>query len=71
MRHSGISMWGVQVIAQCVEGTEHEATFVAGYLAGGYLPVDLFGTVFKNLHMYIILGCCNALCCVALYCAVS
>jgi len=49
--HSQGAIMMSKVIAQCVEGTEHEATFVAGYLAGGYLPVDLFGTVFKNLHI--------------------
>lgn len=31
-----------KVLADFVEGTIHEDTFVAGYLCGGYCPMDLF-----------------------------
>lgn len=40
-----------RVLATRVEGTQYASKLVAAYLAGAYLPLDLFGTVFKqDLH---------------------
>lgn len=47
--HSQGSFMAAKVIAS-LEGTAHLKQFVAGYLAGGYIPTDLFGTVFKDVQ---------------------
>ena len=48
--HSQGAILMSRVLARCVEGTEHAPQLVAAYLAGGYVPLDLFGPVFKDLH---------------------
>ena len=48
--HSQGSFLATRVIRDCIEGTTAEKQFVAAYLAGGYVPLDLFGTVFKSVH---------------------
>jgi len=48
--HSQGSILMTRVLATCVEGTPHQQQFVAAYLAGGYVPMDLFGSVFKSAH---------------------
>lgn len=49
--HSQGSMAAMKAIKTCIDGTAHEKKFIAAYLAGGYVPKDVFGTVFKgNLH---------------------
>ena len=49
--HSQGAILMSRVIAQSIEGnTEASDTFVAAYLAGGYLPLDLFGTVYHDVH---------------------
>ena len=40
--HSQGAIILTKVIKDCLEGTEHQQNFVAAYLAGGYVPADLF-----------------------------
>lgn len=58
--HSQGAVLMSKVLADCVEGTEHEPFFVAAYLCGSYLPADLFAqgsargssarAVFRSIH---------------------
>lgn len=48
--HSQGSILMTKVIADCIEGTQHEQQFVAAYLCGGYVPMDLFGSVYRSIH---------------------
>ena len=49
--HSQGSIILVKVIKECIEGqADVEAQFVAAYLAGSYVPQDVFGTIFKSIH---------------------
>merc|ERR1712150_465926 len=41
---------GTKVMKDCLEGTPHCECLVAAYLAGGNVPRDLFGSVFKQIH---------------------
>jgi len=49
--HSQGSFCAAKLISECVEGTDHMQAFIAGYLAGGYVPADMFGPVFKEAHV--------------------
>eukprot|EP00756_Hemistasia_phaeocysticola_P050871 Hpha_TRINITY_DN26055_c0_g1::TRINITY_DN26055_c0_g1_i1::g.115225::m.115225 len=48
--HSQGAILMTRVLARCVQGTEHEERFVAAYLAGSYVPKDLFGTVYTSIR---------------------
>jgi len=49
--HSQGSILASKLIAECIDRTDLVNSFVAGYLAGAYLPKDLFGPVYKNISI--------------------
>ena len=49
--HSQGSWLMTKVIKDCLEDSPYRRYFVAAYLAGGYVPQDLFGSVFHNIHV--------------------
>ena len=51
LAHSQGSILMVKVIKECLAGTPHERSFVAAYLAGGYVPKDVVSLLGGNVHV--------------------
>lgn len=49
--HSQGSILMTRVIKDCLAGSEHQKHFVAAYLAGGYIPIDLVPLLGGDIHV--------------------
>jgi len=57
--HSQGSILMTKVIKDCLCGTSHQASFVAAYLAGGYIPVDLMDQLKTTYENGTAMHICN------------